>query len=157
MLPRLTELMFVEILRKHLQRLSTNEVGWFAAYNDPIAGATLKLLHMAPFQPWTLERLAGKVGVSRTVLADRFKHFLGQPPIQYLARWRLQPAAQQLKRSDAPIKVIADRAGYESEAAFSKAFKRRFGAAPGSWRRQLGQSVDAAAGRSEAADRSVDI
>ncbi len=139
MLPRLTELMFVEILRKHMQGLSADEVGWFAAFNDPIAGAALKLLHAAPFDNWSVESLAQKVGASRTVLADRFKHFLDQPPMQYLAHWRLQLAAQHLKSSDAPLKTIADQTGYESEAAFNRAFKRHFGLPPGDWRRRQTQ------------------
>lgn len=136
MLPRLTELMFVEILRKHMQGLAADEVGWFAAYNHPVAGAALKSLHAAPFEDWSVERLARQVGVSRTVLTDQFRHFLGQPPMQYLATWRMQMAAQQLKTTDLPIKTIADRSGYETEAAFSRAFKRRFGLPPGNWRRR---------------------
>lgn len=136
MLPRLTELMFVEILRKHIQELSVDEVGWFAAFKDPIAGAALKCLHAAPFHDWHLETLARQVGASRTVLAERFNHLLDQPPMQYLAQWRLQLAAQQLKTSELPIKTIADRTGYQSEAAFSRAFKRHFGSPPGDWRRR---------------------
>lgn len=139
MLPRLTELMFIEILRKYMQGLSADEVGWFAAFNDPVAGAALKSLHLAPLQDWSVESLARRVGVSRTVLADRFKHFLDQPPMQYLAHWRLQLAAQSLKTSDLPVKAIADRSGYDSEAAFSRAFKRHFGSAPGSWRQRQAQ------------------
>lgn len=136
MLPRLTELMFVEILRKHMQTLTAGEVGWLAACNDAVAGPALKLLHAAPLEDWTLERLARGVGVSRTVLGERFKHFLDQPPMQYLGHWRLQLAARHLKSSELPIKTIADHARYESEAAFSRAFKRRFGLPPGDWRRK---------------------
>jgi AraC family transcriptional regulator, alkane utilization regulator len=136
MLPRLTELMFVEILRKHMQSLSVDEVGWFAAFNDPVAGAALRHLHTVPLQDWSVESLARRVGVSRTVLAGRFKRFLDQPPMQYLARWRLQLAAQELKTSDLPMKNIADQAGYESEQAFSRAFKRHFGLPPADWRRR---------------------
>ena len=136
MLPRLTELMFVEILRKHMQGLSADEVGWFAAYNDPVVGAALKFLHAAPLQRWSVDSLARRVGVSRTVLGARFKHFLDQPPMQYLANWRMQLAAQNLKRSDLPMKTIGDQAGYESEAAFSRAFKRHFGLPPGDWRKR---------------------
>jgi AraC-like DNA-binding protein len=136
MLPRLTELMFVEILRKHMQGLSADEVGWFAAFNDPVAGTALKCLHALPLRNWSVDALAREVGVSRTVLAERFKHFLDQPPMQYLAQWRLQLAAQSMKSSDLPLKAIADQTGYESEAAFSRAFKRHFGSAPGDWRRR---------------------
>lgn len=136
MLPRLTELMFVEVLRKHMQDLSVDEVGWFAAFNDPVAGAALRCLHAAPLHDWSVDSLARRVGVSRSVLGGRFKHFLDQPPMQYLARWRLQLAAQQLKDTELPIKTVADRCGYESEAAFSRAFKRHFGLPPGDWRRR---------------------
>lgn len=134
MLPRLTELMFVEILRKHMQSQPPDEVGWFAAASDPVVGAALRHLHMAPMHDWSVDGLARQVGVSRTVLAERFKHFLELPPIQYLSRWRLQIAAQKLKTDNAPIKTIADQIGYESEAAFSRAFKRHFGMPPGDWR-----------------------
>lgn len=136
MLPRLTELMFVEILRQHMQTLSADEVGWFAAVNDPVVGPALKRLHAAPLEDWNVERLARQVGVSRTVLAARFKHFLDLPPMHYLTYWRLQLAAQHLKATDAPMKGIADQAGYESEAAFSRAFKRCFGLPPADWRRR---------------------
>jgi AraC-like DNA-binding protein len=136
MLPRLTELMFVEILRKHMQALSENEVGWFAAVSDPVVGTALQWLHAAPLQDWNVEQLARRVGVSRTVLAERFRHFLDMPPIHYLTRWRLQLAAQRLKASNSPLKGIADFAGYESEAAFSRAFKRHFGLPPAEWRRR---------------------
>lgn len=136
MLPRLTELMFMEILRKHMQTLSADAVGWFAALNDPVAGAALKYLHAAPLAPWSVDGLARRIGTSRSVLADRFRHFLGQPPMQYLTHWRLQLAAQTLKTSALPLKQVAEQARYESEAAFSRAFKRHFGLPPASWRKR---------------------
>ncbi len=139
MLPRLTELMFVEILRNHMRTLSNDEVGWFAAVSDPVVGSALKWLHAAPLQDWNVEQLARRAGVSRTVLAARFRHFLDMPPMHYLTRWRLQLAAQELKASDLPLKGVAEIAGYESEAAFSRAFKRHFGVPPAQWRqRQAG-------------------
>jgi AraC family transcriptional regulator, alkane utilization regulator len=134
MLPRLTELMFVEILRKHMQALSANEVGWFAAVNDPVVGTALKRLHRSPSDEWNVDRLSRQVGVSRTVLTARFKHFLDMPPMRYLTYWRLQLAAQRLKTTETPMKGVADQAGYESEAAFSRAFKRHFGLPPVDWR-----------------------
>ncbi len=133
--PRLTEVMFVEILRKHMQGLSPQEVGWFAAYNDPVVGAALRRLHAAPFLDWSVDELARHARVSRTILTERFKHFLDAPPMQYLAHWRLRLAAQRLKSTDLPVKTIADECSYESEAAFSRAFKRRFGLPPGDWRK----------------------
>ena len=142
MLPRLTELMFVEILRKHMQSQPRDEVGWFAAVSDPVVGTVLRHLHTAPMQDWSVNGLARQVGVSRTVLAERFKHFLDLPPMQYLSRWRLQMAAQRLKIDDAPIKTIADQIGYESEASFNRAFKRLFGMPPGDWRSRQSVSND---------------
>lgn len=136
MLSRLVELIFVEILRQHMQALPEGEVGWFAAANDPVVGSALKWLHAAPLDPWSVERLARRVGVSRTVLAARFKHFLDMPPMHYLTVWRLQRAAQRLKATGGPIKGIAEAAGYDSEAAFSRAFKRHFGLPPADWRRR---------------------
>jgi AraC-like DNA-binding protein len=126
----------VEILRNHMQGLSAHEVGWFAACNDGLVGPALRSLHSAPLDNWSLDLLARRVGASRTVLAGRFKHLLGLPPIQYLARWRLQLAAQKLKTGELPVKSIADEIGYESEAAFSRAFKRQFGQPPGEWRKR---------------------
>lgn len=135
-LPRLTELMFVEVLRSHLQSLPSGQVGWLAALNDPVVGPALKCLHSAPQEEWTVARLARLCGASRTVLAERFTHLLGQPPMQYLTRWRLQLAAQLLKSAQTPVKAVAAQAGYESEFAFSRAFKRLFGLPPADWRKR---------------------
>ena len=135
-LPRLTELMFVEVLRNYLEAVPAGQVGWLAALNDPIVGSALNRLHSAPLEQWTVTRLARLCGVSRTVLAERFTQLLEQPPMQYLTRWRLQIAAQLLKTADTPVKAIAAQAGYESEFAFSRAFKRLFGSPPADWRRQ---------------------
>lgn len=135
-LPRLTELMFVEVLRSHLRSLPSGQVGWLAALNDPVVGPALKCLHSAPREEWTVARLARLCGVSRTVLAERFTHLLEQPPMQYLTRWRLQLAAQLLGSADMPVKSVAAQAGYESEFAFSRAFKRLFGSPPADWRRR---------------------
>jgi len=136
LLPRLTELLFVQVLRKHMLGLRADEVGWFAAFADPVTGAALRLMHGEPMHPWSIELLARRAGSSRTVLTERFKRLLDQPPMHYLAHWRLQLAAQQLKTTEAPVKAVADRAGYESEAAFSRAFKRQFELAPAEWRRR---------------------
>lgn len=136
MLRRLTEIMFVEIMRRHMQRLTAAEVGWLAAFRDPIAGAALTRLHAAPCASWTIESLATAIGTSRTILTARFHHFLGQPPMAYLTRWRMHLAAQRLMRSNEPLKVIAGESGYESEAAFSRAFKRHFDKSPRDWQRE---------------------
>jgi AraC family transcriptional regulator, alkane utilization regulator len=136
MLPRLTELMFVEILRTHMQGLSNDAAGWFAAVKDPVVGAALKLMHAEPLKDWSVEELARRVGASRSVLGERFGRCLDQPPMRYLSRWRLQMAAQDIKSGRLPMKGIAELYGYESEAAFSRAFKRCFGLPPGDWRKR---------------------
>ncbi len=140
LLPRLTELMFVEVLRHHMRSLSDGQVGWLAAANDPVLGRALGWIHRAPAKSWTVEDLARRVGVSRTVLAERFGRRLGQPPMRYLARWRLQVGAQLLRTTSAPLKAIAERIGYVSEAAFGRAFKRLFGVPPADWRRRTRRS-----------------
>lgn len=158
MLPRLAELMFIEILREHMQGLTGGETGWLAACKDAVAGPALRLLHAAPAAPWSVDVLARRAGVSRTVLAERFRRLLGQPPMHYLAQWRLQLAAQRLDGSALPVKVVADEAGYESEAAFSRAFKRRFGMPPRDWRRRQEAGRDRArpgSRRTEAAVHSA--
>lgn len=139
-LARLVELMFLEVLRCHIQNLPAGEVGWLAALNDPIVGQALKWLHTMPDEKWTVDRLARRVGTSRSALADRFKYMLDQPPMQYLTHWRLLIAAQLLKTSDTNLKKIVEHVGYESEASFNRAFKRLFGAPPGSWRKQQSQA-----------------
>lgn len=134
MLPRLVELMFVERLRRHMRELPADGLGPFAACNDSVVGAALKLLHASPLENWDLARLSREVGASRSVLGARFKALLGHPPMQYLVRWRLRLAAQQFLASDVPVKSVVDAMGYATEAAFSRAFKRVFGQPPGEWR-----------------------
>jgi AraC-like DNA-binding protein len=143
-LPRLTELMFVEVLRHHMRSLPHDEVSWLAAANDPILGKALGWLHREPAEPWTVEDLARRVGVSRTALADRFVQRLGEPPMHYLARWRLQVGAQLLRTTNEPLKAIAEQVGYESEAAFGRAFRRLFGLPPAGWRRRSRGSTPSA-------------
>jgi len=133
-LGRLMELLFVELLRRHVGRLPAGAKGWFAALNDPIVGRALQRLHEEPGHRWTVDELARDVGSSRTVLVDRFKALLGRPPIEYLASWRIQLAAERLRVGHESIPSIAAHIGYESEAAFIRAFKRITGTTPGSWR-----------------------
>jgi AraC-like DNA-binding protein len=133
-LGRLAELLFVEVLRRHMEELGENEIGWLAALKDPMVGKALELMHGDLAHPWTLEALGRCVGLSRSALADRFRHILGEPPIQYLTRWRLQIAAQLLRDTDDGLAAIASRVGYESEAAFNRAFKRHAGEPPATWR-----------------------
>jgi AraC family transcriptional regulator, alkane utilization regulator len=134
-LARLTELMFVEILRSQMQQISEQQLDWIAALNDSMVSQVLNLLHARPEYPWTVTELAEQVGVSRSTLATRFAQLLGQPPMQYLMQWRLQLAVNLLKTTDASMAKIATQVGYESEAAFNRAFKRHLGTPPATWRR----------------------
>lgn len=138
MLTRMAELMFIEVLRHHLEQLPAQDTGWLAGLRDPVAGPALQALHARPAHPWTLAELAHVTASSRSVLAERFAQLVGVPPMRYLARWRFQLAAEQLTRSSAKVAAIAEHVGYESEAAFSRAFKRETGLSPATWRRTAG-------------------
>ncbi len=158
-LERMSEMMFVDALRRHVDGLSPEETGWLAGLRDPGVGRALALLHEKPGDPWTLERLGAEAGLSRSVLHERFVHFLGLPPMQYLAQWRMQVAAGKLRDTDAKVLEIALDVGYESEAAFSRAFRRLVGESPGAWRRarRAGRSdsgKDGAAGSGRAQGRA---
>ncbi len=135
-LERMSEMLFVEVLRRHLDGLPPGQTGWLAGVRDPGVGRALALLHERPSEAWALERLGEEAGLSRSVLHERFVHFIGQPPMQYLAQWRMQLAAARLRDTDEKILEIALDVGYESEAAFSRAFRRVVGVAPGAWRRE---------------------
>ena len=133
-LERMSEMLFVEVLRRFLEALPAGQTGWLAGMRDPSVGRVLALLHEKPDAPWTLERLAEDAAMSRSTLHERFVHFIGQPPMQYLAQWRMQVAAGLLRDTKAKVIEVALGVGYESEAAFSRAFKRAAGVAPGAWR-----------------------
>jgi AraC-like DNA-binding protein len=135
MLGRLTELMFVEILREYMERLPTSHGGWLAGLNDPYVGRALRLLHANPVRDWTVEDLAREVAVSRSVLAQRFTELVGEAPMKYLAGWRMQIAKQMMREGSHNIQDIATRVGYDSEAAFNRAFKRATGSPPAAWRK----------------------
>jgi AraC-like DNA-binding protein len=129
-LARLSELVFIEVVRRYAESRSVDDAGWFAALGDPQVGRALRLIHAEPARPWTLPDLAREAGVSRSVLAERFGAVLGVPPMTYLQNWRMQIAEGLLLGGSASIAHIAARVGYESEAAFSRAFKRCTGASP---------------------------
>lgn len=132
---RLAELMFVEVVRRHLEMMSDEQTGWLAGLHDPLVARTLALLHGGPARRWTLSQLATEVGTSRSVLAERFAHFVGRPPMQYLSQWRMQLATRLLAEPRArKVAAVAEAVGYESEAAFSRAFKKRVGVSPAAWR-----------------------
>lgn len=133
-LTRLAEVMFVEVLRRYLQELGPEQTGWLAGLRDPVVGQVLALLHARPAEAWTLDQLARDANSSRSVVAKRFTELVGCPPMQYLASWRMQLAASRLVQGGAKVATIAADVGYDSEAAFSRAFKKATGLAPGAWR-----------------------
>jgi AraC-like DNA-binding protein len=135
-LTKLSELMFVDVLRRYLAALPAEEAGWLAGLRDPMIGRTLSLMHARPGHNWTLEELAKQAGLSRSVIAERFNQMVGLPPMQYLAKWRMQIAAELLTSGNANIARIAAETGYGSEASFSRAFKNMVGVAPSAWRRR---------------------
>ena len=135
MLTRMAELMFVEVVRRHVEEMPAQKSGWLAGLLDPVVGAALSRLHERPDHPWTLAELARTIASSRTVLSERFARIVGISPMLYLTRWRLQLAAEQLRRGSAKIAAIGAQVGYDSEAAFSRAFKRETGQSPAAWRR----------------------
>jgi len=133
-LSKLGELMFVELVRNYVEMLPEDSHGWLAGLRDRHVGKALSLLHESPTRDWSLEQLAKDVGISRSSLAERFTGFVGIPPMQYLQKWRLQMAASRLSEGMHNIATIAAEIGYESEAAFSRAFKKAVGVPPAEWR-----------------------
>ena len=131
---KLSEALFSETLRRYVNSLAPGEIGWLAGARDPAVGKALALLHREPSHPWTIATLATQAGVSRSVMAERFRHFLGVPPMSYLASWRLQLGAQLLTSTSRSVSQIAGEVGYESEPAFNRAFKREFGSPPARFR-----------------------
>lgn len=136
LLTRLTELMFVEVLRNFIESLPPERTGWFAGLRDPFVGRALQRLHAEPDRDWTVEALGRAVGLSRSALVDRFNALVGQPPMTYLMHWRIQLATQLLRDSHIGVAGIAAQVGYASEAAFNRAFRRVVGMPPAAWRRQ---------------------
>ena len=131
---RLGELIFVEVVRRHLETLPAHETGWLSALRDPVIGKVLVMLHDHPAYPWTLNELARRACVSRAALAARFTHVVGHAPMHYLTLWRMQIAARRLADSSMKVAAVGHEIGYESEAAFSRAFKKTVGLSPAAWR-----------------------
>jgi len=136
LLMKLAEALFIETLRRHMQQLGRKDTGWLAAARDPAVGRALSSMHREPTRDWTVAELAKRAGVSRTVFARRFGDVLGQTPLAYLASWRLSLGATQLRTSDDSVVQVALAVGYESEAAFNRAFKREFGLPPARYRKR---------------------
>jgi AraC-like DNA-binding protein len=136
LLARMSEMLFVDAVRRHLSTLPEESRGWLAGLRDRFVGRALALLHERPAAPWTIEELGRQVGLSRSALHERFVQFIGQPPMHYLTQWRLQLAAGLLRSTHATVANVAQDVGYDSEAAFARAFKRFVGHPPAAWRRR---------------------
>ncbi len=136
MLAKLSEALFVDTLRRYVMSLPEREIGWLAGARDSIVGKCLGLMHSRVDHPWTIAKLANEVGTSRSSLSERFTSYLEEPPMTYLTRWRLQLASRSLTRTPRGVAEIASEVGYESEAAFCRAFKRQFGIPPARYRRE---------------------
>ena len=134
-LARLTETLFIELVRRYMEQLPPEQTGWLAGLKDPHVGRAIELLHAEPARAWTVEELAYSVGMSRSALAARFNDLLRETPMRYLAAWRMQLAMQHLSEGSRSIPDIAELVGYESEAAFNRAFKRHTGQPPAAWRK----------------------
>lgn len=132
---RVSEMVFVDAARRYLESLPANASGWLAALRDRHVGKAISLLHERPADPWTIDELGRQVGLSRSALHERFVELVGQPPMQYLTNWRMQRGAGLLREGVATVATIAQEVGYDSEAAFARAFKRLVGQPPAAWRR----------------------
>lgn len=152
-LSKLSELIFVAVIRRHLAMLPEDALGWLAGLRDPQVGQVLGLFHGRPAENWTLERLARETGQSRSRLASRFMRFVQLPPMQYLAKWRMQMAVRRLEDSTSSLAEVAAAVGYESEAAFKRTFKKHLGRPPGAWRKLRGRRTSPEA-RQSLADHS---
>jgi AraC-like DNA-binding protein len=135
-LAKLAEVLFIEVLRLYMNEQEEGRTGWLAGVRDRITGAALSAMHQNPAHPWTLDELARASGTSRSVLAERFQHVVGSSPMQYLTQWRMVLAASLLRHGNAPLAGIAADVGYQTDTAFSRAFRREFGAPPAAWRRR---------------------
>jgi AraC-like DNA-binding protein len=140
-LAKLSELLFVEAVRRYAEALPEGQTGWLAGLRDPYVARTLALLHRDLTRAWTVDELGRAVGLSRSALAERFTHLIGVAPMHYLATWRMQVAAHELRTRSTSLAQVANMVGYESEAAFSRAFKKAFGTAPATWRRSKSQTA----------------
>jgi AraC-like DNA-binding protein len=138
MLAKLSELLFLEAVRRYSETLPDGQTGWLAGVRDPYVGRAMALMHGDIARRWTVDDIGREVGLSRSALADRFIRLIGVPPMHYLTNWRMQVATRKLRHTSASLAQVAESVGYDSEAAFSRAFKKASGSAPGMWRRSIG-------------------
>ena len=157
MLERMSEMMFVDAVRRYVDTLPEDSLGWLAGMRDRFVGRALALMHDSPATQWTVDELGRGVGLSRSALHERFVEMIGQPPMQYLANWRMQVAATLLRNTNAPVASVAQDVGYDSEAAFARAFKRLVGSPPAAWRRQKAQKAQALRQAVPGADETCSI
>lgn len=134
-LSKLSEVLFIEVLRLYMSEQQPDRMGWLAGASDRIVGAALQAIHEQPARQWTVDALARRAGASRSVLAERFMQLVGSPPMQYMTQWRMLLAANLLTGSNASLTRIAEDVGYQTDAAFSRAFRREYGTPPATWRR----------------------
>jgi AraC-like DNA-binding protein len=144
-LERLAEMMFVDAIRRHVDQLPEHTTGWLAGLRDRFVGRALALMHERPSAPWTIDDLSSQIGLSRSALHERFVSLVGQPPVQYLTNWRMQLASRKLLEGRSSVAAVAVDVGYDSEAAFARAFKRLVGMPPAAWRRAHESSATARA------------
>jgi AraC-like DNA-binding protein len=135
-LAKLAEVLFIEVLRLYMNEHGEGRTGWLAGVGDRIVGAALSCLHRSPARPWTLDELAREAKTSRSVLAERFQNLVGHSPMQYLTQWRMLLAANLLRHGNAQLARVAEEVGYQTDTAFSRAFRREFGLPPVAWRRR---------------------
>jgi AraC-like DNA-binding protein len=135
LLQRVSEMVFVDGARRYLDSLPDQAQGWLGALRDRQVGRAISFIHGDPAEAWTLENLGKRVGLSRSALHERFVEFAGIPPMQYLTNWRMQCGARLLREGHDTVATVAQEVGYESEAAFARAFKRATGQPPAAWRR----------------------
>jgi AraC-like DNA-binding protein len=156
-LSKMSELLFVEAIRRYLASLPAQQRGWLAGLRDVAIGKALALIHTRLAEEWTARTLAREVGMSRSVFADRFTALIGAPPRRYLTTWRLQVAADKLREGRLSIAEAAFEVGYQSDVAFTRAFKREFGASPAAWRRQAEKAITKLVGIFILFDQAVDL
>jgi AraC-like DNA-binding protein len=135
MMGKLSELLFVEAIQLYVRTIDESGRGWLAGLKDPFVSRALGLMHARIEEPWTVDKLGREIGLSRSALAGRFNEVIGLPPMQYLTNWRIHVAARRLIDSNKPVLQVAQEVGYDSEASFTRAFKRVMNVPPGAWRR----------------------